>query len=296
MEKSTTQRPRTESGFPARGAALLMATSLAMIGAQSATAYTPVADDRRTVDSLFDKLFIITEPDAPFADFLYVDDDPDRFQLSSVSSSGFAGEGRGERIGLSGKFFSIFDLTFSIETPTQIDASGYIADSTIHIYNGALPVEDQVLLLEEHSSNPMTSGRDYSFSRVLDPGLYRIVIENSTSIVYNSGPNWSIDATFTDIFADSDSDGIPDTVDNCTQVANPDQIDTNSDGFGNLCDTDLNNDGVTNVADLALLRIAFIVSTNADADFNGDGFVNVIDLGILRAFFFQAPGPSGLVD
>lgn len=94
---------------------------------------------------------------------------------------------------------------------------------------------------------------------------------------------------------DMDGDGIADSADNCTQVANADQRDTNGDGFGNACDADLNNDGAINVVDLGLLRTAFF-STGPDADFNGDGIVNVVDLATMRLSFFGAPGPSGLND
>ena len=91
---------------------------------------------------------------------------------------------------------------------------------------------------------------------------------------------------------DRDADQISDAVDNCVEVANPEQIDSNSDGFGNVCDADLNGDLVTNVIDLGLLRQRFFTA-DADADLNGDGVVNVIDLGIMRLRFFTAPGPSG---
>ncbi|MFK8014485.1 MAG: thrombospondin type 3 repeat-containing protein [Gammaproteobacteria bacterium] len=92
---------------------------------------------------------------------------------------------------------------------------------------------------------------------------------------------------------DTDTDTVRDFMDNCSQDANSDQRDSNGDGFGNACDADLNNDNVTNVADLGLLRASFFTS-DADADLNGDGIVNVQDLGILRSRFFTAPGPSGL--
>ncbi|MFK8014962.1 MAG: hypothetical protein AB8G17_05945, partial [Gammaproteobacteria bacterium] len=92
---------------------------------------------------------------------------------------------------------------------------------------------------------------------------------------------------------DSDGDGVFDDQDNCINTVNADQRDTNGDGYGNLCDADINNDCTINVVDLGVLRSVFF-SSDADADLNGDGVVNVSDLGLLRAQFFGTPGPSGL--
>ena len=94
--------------------------------------------------------------------------------------------------------------------------------------------------------------------------------------------------------SDVDADGVPDGSDNCTLLANADQRDTNGDGFGNVCDPDLNDDGIVNATDLGLFKAVFF-TTDADADFNGDGVVNATDLGTLKTFFFQPPGPSGVV-
>lgn len=94
---------------------------------------------------------------------------------------------------------------------------------------------------------------------------------------------------------DSDNDGIVDLNDNCTILANADQRDTNGDGFGNVCDADLNNDLSVNFEDLGLLRAAFF-SANDDADLSGDGVVNFIDLGLMRSGFFLPPGPSGPIN
>ncbi|MFK8014648.1 MAG: hypothetical protein AB8G17_04350 [Gammaproteobacteria bacterium] len=93
--------------------------------------------------------------------------------------------------------------------------------------------------------------------------------------------------------ADTDGDGVSDDNDNCTLLPNADQRNTNGDRFGNVCDPDLNNDGIVNIVDLGALRAVFFTA-DADADFNGDGAVNVVDLGVLRSFFFAPPGPSGL--
>ena len=93
---------------------------------------------------------------------------------------------------------------------------------------------------------------------------------------------------------DTDGDGVNDATDNCTLIANADQRDTNGDGYGNICDADLDNNLTVNAADLGLLRTMFFDSgAGIDADFNGDNIVNVVDLGIMRQLFFAPPGPSG---
>lgn len=94
---------------------------------------------------------------------------------------------------------------------------------------------------------------------------------------------------------DSDGDEIANNVDNCREVPNQDQRDTDGDGFGNICDADLNNDCIVNFADLGELETVFFTS-DPDADFDGDGAVNFSDLGIMKTAFFLPPGPAGLHD
>ncbi len=94
---------------------------------------------------------------------------------------------------------------------------------------------------------------------------------------------------------DSDGDGVDDEVDNCTNVVNPDQRDTNGDGYGNACDADLNDDCSVNFGDLALIKGAFFpLPYDPDADFDGDGFVNFGDLAFMKSTFFNSvnPGPG----
>ncbi len=97
---------------------------------------------------------------------------------------------------------------------------------------------------------------------------------------------------------DGDNDGIADHQDNCSQHANPRQIDSDNDGFGNLCDIDLNNSGGnSNTLDLNLYKLAHRsrqgnANYRPDADFNSDGHINTLDLNILKSLYRQPIGPG----
>ena len=102
---------------------------------------------------------------------------------------------------------------------------------------------------------------------------------------------------------DIDADGVTDSADNCLLKANgpliPDaggnsQLDTDGDGYGNICDPDFDNSGIVNAADLAYMKTHFF-TVDALGDLNGSGVVNAADLAILKTMFFGPPGPSGLV-
>ena len=100
--------------------------------------------------------------------------------------------------------------------------------------------------------------------------------------------------------ANSDGDQIIDSCDNCVFVANDDQRDTNGDGYGNICDPDLDNDNVVGILDFDIFRKAWLKTTgdpayNIDADLDGDGVVGILDFNVFRDHWLMAPGPSGLV-
>jgi hypothetical protein len=100
---------------------------------------------------------------------------------------------------------------------------------------------------------------------------------------------------------DTDSDTVPDASDNCLLVPNgalqPNpQCDTDTDGYGNACDCDVNGDGVCGNPDYAPIGASFgqPASANPAADVNCDGVIGNPDYAPIGANFGGVPGPSGL--
>src|SRR3989442_10810275 len=109
-------------------------------------------------------------------------------------------------------------------------------------------------------------------------------------------------ASFAGLAPDADGDGIPDVLDKCTldsrNVAS--SVDTDQDGYGNVCDGDFNQNGTTNSTDFSMFfapALANGIPTARGTDMNCNGTVNSTDFSM-----FFAPklatgagaGPSGL--
>ena len=104
---------------------------------------------------------------------------------------------------------------------------------------------------------------------------------------------WGIPA-FADV--DFDSDGVGDQIDNCSEVANTEQDDTDNDDCGNLCDADYNDDGVVGHPDVFEFGPTFGTMGNEEKchmEPIPGCFVSFGDFGFLIAAFGEIPGPSG---
>ncbi len=124
------------------------------------------------------------------------------------------------------------------------------------------------------------------------PGIVRIMITSTTG-----NTMYMVQGHI--VYVDSDADGKTNYVDNCRLTANPLQQDANADGYGNICDADINNSGTVTTADFGLLRsvlgqAAGFSATAAASDMNSSGTVTTADFGLLRARLGTPPGPSGL--
>lgn len=75
--------------------------------------------------------------------------------------------------------------------------------------------------------------------------------------------------------SDADGDGIDDDEDNCVSIANPNQEDLDQDGLGDVCDNDMDGDGVINAADCAPMDAAIYPGSTCD-DGNAETVNDVI--------------------
>jgi gliding motility-associated-like protein len=76
---------------------------------------------------------------------------------------------------------------------------------------------------------------------------------------------------------DTDEDGIGDSCDNCINEINQDQLDTDLDGIGDICDLDDDNDGQTDEDEIACGSDPKD-ETSLSPDKDGDGILDCFDL------------------
>jgi hypothetical protein len=216
--------------------------------------------------------------------------------------------------------------TGDAELGQQVDLAGYIDEIdasrqrfrfTARVQRAASGVEDLRLrvayldsdgdLLAIFDSGPLGPSPG-TWAAVEDVRTAPIGTRSVRVSLVSTDPQGDGHSTFADSLSlvaelvDDDGDGVGNALDNCAAVPNADQ--RNAEGtsdenplqpgaqhYGNACDADFNNDGFTNLVDLARMRAAFL-KADAVVDLTGDGLVNLLDLARLRNLFLKPPGPG----
>ncbi len=141
-----------------------------------------------------------------------------------------------------------------------------------------------------HNGNTGYCCVDATVTYTPDPGFLG---DDTFQYAIDDGSKSAIATVTVHVIRDADNDQVDDGSDNCLGIANTSQRDSDGDGYGNICDADLDNNGKVNFADLAMFRSAF-GSADPNYDLNDDARVNFADLAVLKSLFGKPPGPSAI--
>ena len=151
---------------------------------------------------------------------------------------------------------------------------------------------NQIIDISPLSGLTSLTNLNLSYNRIDDFSSISDLVPNLTDGYFNDNQ-----------FIDSDGDGVADEVDNCPNIANADQLDTDLDEAGNLCDLDDDNDGIRDLDDALPLDPTETldsdsdgVGDNADADDDNDGIPDTDDAFPYDAQYSQDDDQDGLPD
>jgi hypothetical protein len=146
--------------------------------------------------------------------------------------------------------------------------------------SGTININSVLVTTPTNNGGPTPTHALVAGSPAINAGSSALAMDGATVLMTDQrGPGFprlvgaAVDmGSFEEQNPDSDGDGAPDHTDNCPSTPNADQLDTDGDGAGNVCDADDDGDGVSDAADNCPL-----VSNPAQADFDNDGIGDSCD-------------------
>ena len=123
------------------------------------------------------------------------------------------------------------------------------------------PIPITILIPTVDRTTTSSGTYEYNDGVGVSPGDYEIVAELPASWTQTIPPNKPhafkalkgtglLEVSFGFYNPDEDSDSIPNEQDNCPTVSNTDQKDSDSDGIGDVCDSDEDSDGIPKEFDI----------------------------------------------
>ncbi|MDH5389217.1 MAG: FG-GAP-like repeat-containing protein [Gammaproteobacteria bacterium] len=126
---------------------------------------------------------------------------------------------------------------------------------------------------DDNDGIPDTYENGYAFLNPLFAGDAVLDQDGDTINNLNEYRDGTDPSVFNVIPSDVDTDGIDDSIDNCVNNYNPDQINTDADSLGDVCDPDDDGDGMSDVFEL-LYGLNPLLN-DAAGDLDGDGITNL---------------------
>lgn len=199
-------------------------------------------------------------------------------------------------------------LQISLSLSTRIQSTGNVVRTRIIPDIGAVFVYGSLLtarsLLSPGAGPLLTltlSMQPVAYDRCIQFTPIQLKPCNRPMFILRSSfePTMPVLRGFEEYIEDYDSDGFANCIDNCPLVANPDQIDTDADGVGDVCDpcTDMDHDGFGNpgfTTNTCPTDNCPFIPNPLQADANGDGLGD--DCAQCRIFDSDTDGVGDLCD
>jgi hypothetical protein len=165
-----------------------------------------------------------------------------------------------------------------------------ITDSFGHRTMGLFPPPSQTC----PASSPFPTTVVGFLSRTIGVAKVGNICGNDANENYAARGNFLV-RPIADSLPDFDGDRVADSFDNCSEIPNPAQDDTDGDDCGNLCDADYNNSGTVGFVDFGIFLQCFQSDNELcqHAEPIGGRAVGFADFGFFMGAFSTNPGPSG---